>query len=224
MRGNPPPGTLTEWKRCEPCIKQVQLPPTRGKAGPMKRLTTSVTTILLLLMIPMLTSAQLPPTCFDHTMTMGDHQVRVAAWGLQGSRSLELYLVQLLSPRGMTAMTTGSLIGSLEQVWLTDLDQDDQLEVLILSRTSGGGSQAELIFLESDGFSFSRRPMPELSQMSDEGYRGGDVVIIQNQRILREFPVYRTGDADCCPTGGTMRMVYSFENDLILLQNSWLTP
>jgi len=40
---------------------------------------------------------------------------------------------------------------------------------------------------------------------------GHDSVYIEGSRLYRKFPVYKEGDANCCPSGGTKTIKYTLK-------------
>ena len=51
--------------------------------------------------------------------------------------------------------------------------------------------------------------LPGLTGADNEGYMGHDVFSMKDNRLVREFPVYKKGDADCCPKGGNRTVEYT---------------
>jgi hypothetical protein len=37
---------------------------------------------------------------------------------------------------------------------------------------------------------------------------GHDSIFIANKKLFRKFPIYKDGDEQCCPTGGTRTLNY----------------
>jgi hypothetical protein len=40
---------------------------------------------------------------------------------------------------------------------------------------------------------------------------GHDSIYFSNNRMYRKFPVYKEGDANCCPTGGDKTLSYQLK-------------
>jgi hypothetical protein len=50
--------------------------------------------------------------------------------------------------------------------------------------------------------------MPELSGKWAQGYMGHDQFAVVETTLMRRFPVYRPGDSNAKPTGGTKQISY----------------
>jgi hypothetical protein len=45
--------------------------------------------------------------------------------------------------------------------------------------------------------------------MQDAGYMGHDVFSIENNKLIRVFPIYKEDDTNQNPTGGIRKLVYT---------------
>jgi hypothetical protein len=50
--------------------------------------------------------------------------------------------------------------------------------------------------------------MPELSGKLAQGYMGHDQFAVVETTLMRRFPIYRPGDTNAKPTGGTRQISY----------------
>lgn len=66
-----------------------------------------------------------------------------------------------------------------------------------------------------DGSSLRRASLPDPADRS--GYRGGDRIKVEGRLIVRTVPVYRDGDPDGRPGGGSRILKYEFRNGAFLL-------
>jgi hypothetical protein len=48
-----------------------------------------------------------------------------------------------------------------------------------------------------------------LAGADSAGYKGHDKFSVKDNSLVREFPVYNKGDADCCPKGGKRTVEYT---------------
>lgn len=96
-----------------------------------------------------------------------------------------------------------------------DLTGDGVPELLVTSRTTGGIVSEALDVYMLDGTSLRRTIVPELDDKS--GYRGGDRFHFEERLIVRTIPVYRDGDLDAKPTGGTRSLKYDFRDGAFAL-------
>ncbi|OGU14569.1 MAG: hypothetical protein A2076_01770 [Geobacteraceae bacterium GWC2_53_11] len=91
-----------------------------------------------------------------------------------------------------------------------DLTGDGVPELLVTSRTTGGIVSEALDVYVVDGAGLRRVTVPELDDKS--GYRGGDRFHFEERLIVRTVPVYRDGDPDTRPAGGTRSLKYEFRD------------
>ncbi|HMQ47202.1 MAG TPA: hypothetical protein PKA00_06820 [Saprospiraceae bacterium] len=100
--------------------------------------------------------------------------------------------------------------GTLEDAFITDLDKDGFPEVYCIVRSREGLGEANIV-----GFASYRNrsygeiyvpPFPEGSPYM-KGYKGGDFYVLENKRILREFPIFQGGQ----DTGKKRRIIYELQ-------------
>lgn len=84
-----------------------------------------------------------------------------------------------------------------------DLDQNNSPEIYIYSCTYGSGSFGKVYGFQFFPNSFDAIHMVPLSPALAEGYMGHDMFKIDNENLIRKFPIYRAGDANVRATGGT---------------------
>ncbi len=95
----------------------------------------------------------------------------------------------------------------IEAVLLADLDRNGFDEIYIILRSAGSGSYGSLLGLASNrdqSLSLIHLPAPDV----DSGYMGHDTFQIEGQQLVRSFPVYKPGDSNLKPSGGTRKLVY----------------
>ncbi|WKK66703.1 hypothetical protein [Lutimonas zeaxanthinifaciens] len=116
-------------------------------------------------------------------------------------------------------------IDPIQNLLLHDLDNNGFDELYIITTSSGSGSYATIYgFASNKDLSLSPVYFPEiveddLSLGGDyQGYMGHDSIYFENRSLIRKFPVYKEGDANCCPTGGDKTLRYK----LIPGEASWI--
>ena len=100
----------------------------------------------------------------------------------------------------------------IKDVFITDLDTNGFDEIYIFTVSVGSGSYGRIIGIASNrDKSMSMINFPEIDKSDPifEGYMGHDDFTIQNQRLLRSFPIYREQDTNADPTGGVRRIAYT---------------
>jgi len=128
-------------------------------------------------------------------------------------------------PAGMSLSTIGILtrgfeyefsetfedLDPIEDVLVADLDGNGYDEIYVITRAAGSGSYGAVLgFASNKDKSLSMIDFPGAGEGEKpfEGYRGHDVFSIEGGRLVRTFPVYRDGDPNASPTGGTRRITY----------------
>ena len=103
-----------------------------------------------------------------------------------------------------------------------DLDQNDAPEIYIYACTYGSGSFGKVYGYQFFPNSFDKIHLIPLNSVLSEGYMGHDMYKIEDDYLVRKFPIYRAGDANAKATGGTRTIKYELkdvEERLILTPN-----
>ena len=97
--------------------------------------------------------------------------------------------------------------GSIEEVYFSDVDKDKMLELIVFTRSAGSGGYGNIDFykLVEDALMQEEFPLP-----IDDGYRGHDQISIKNGKLIRAYPIYKEGDSNATPSGGTLTLKYDF--------------
>ena len=124
------------------------------------------------------------------------------------------------SVRQLTIATSGTpraiapirqeILGSVSGVEVADLDANGLPEVYVFITSAGSGSygSVEGWALNKGRRSLSTIHMPELSGQAAQGYQGHDEFAVVELTLARRFPIYRPGDSNAKPTGGTRQISY----------------
>jgi hypothetical protein len=100
---------------------------------------------------------------------------------------------------------------SISDVFVADLDGNGFDEIYIITTSAGSGSYGTVLgFSSNKDISLSMINFPEIQKRDEnfEGYMGHDTFRIEDQKLVRIFPVYNEGDTNQNPTGGTRKLVY----------------
>lgn len=103
---------------------------------------------------------------------------------------------------------TGYMVVNAE---IGDLNIDSYPEVFVYLTSDGSGSYGKLIgYSVNNGKSVSQVYLPEISENSEvnKGYMGHDEMAIVENTFCQRFPVYKEGDSNAGPTGGTRQIQY----------------
>jgi hypothetical protein len=124
------------------------------------------------------------------------------------------------SVRQLTIATSGTpqaiapirqeILGSVSGVEVADLDANGLPEVYVFITSAGSGSygSVEGWALNKGQRSLSTIHMPELSGQAAQGYQGHDEFAVVELTLAHRFPIYRPGDSNAKPTGGTRQISY----------------
>jgi hypothetical protein len=108
---------------------------------------------------------------------------------------------------------------------IADLDADGAPEVYVYTHSAGSGTYGGLIAYavgEADSLSEIRLPPIEDDAEAARGYMGHDEFAIVENSMARRFPVYRGGDTNAAPSGGTRQIQYKLvagESGRVLRKN-----
>jgi hypothetical protein len=102
--------------------------------------------------------------------------------------------------------------------WIADLNGDNKPELAVASSSArdNGRGTCDVYWLE--GNLLRRASLPKNEEGA--GYRGQDSFRLAGSKIVRTFPVYRDGDPDNRPSGGTRSMQYAFQDGRLELSGN----
>lgn len=105
--------------------------------------------------------------------------------------------------------------GQVVNAEIEDMNPDGFPELLIYTVSAGSGSYGNVIgYSVNNGKSLSQIYFPDLSENKDAfaGYMGHDEFTIVETTLVRRFPIYKDGDTNNNPTGGTRQIQYKLKN------------
>ena len=100
----------------------------------------------------------------------------------------------------------------IHDVLIADLDGNGYDEFYIITVSAGSGSYGSVIgFASNRDKSLSMINFPEVQKNDPlfKGYMGHDSFTIEDQKLVRTFPIYREGDPNRKPTGGKQKIIYA---------------
>ena len=101
------------------------------------------------------------------------------------------------------------LLGSLSGSEVEDLNSDGRPELVLFVTSAGSGSYGSVLaWSASKGHTLLPITMPDLSGKLAQGYMGHDQFNVVETTLVRRFPIYRAGDTNAKPTGGTRQINY----------------
>ncbi|KAB1071093.1 hypothetical protein F6U93_01505 [Tamlana haliotis] len=105
--------------------------------------------------------------------------------------------------------------GEVINAEIEDLNSDGFPEILIYTISAGSGGYGDVIgYSANNGKSLSQIYFPEISENKEAGigYMGHDEFAIIETTLVRRFPIYKDGDTNNNPTGGTRQIEYKLKD------------
>jgi len=95
-----------------------------------------------------------------------------------------------------------------------DLNVDNSPEVYVYTQSAGSGSYGGLIaYAANNRKSLSEIYLPPVAENPEasKGFMGHDEFRVVENTLVQRFPVYKEGDTNAAPTGGTRQLQYKLE-------------
>ena len=133
----------------------------------------------------------------------------------KGSGSLRQLVIQ---PKGFEKTNKSvelEIDGKVTDAQIADLNADGFPELLIFTQSAGSGSHGSVVAFSANGVkSMSRVYFPPVSENTklNKGYMGHDTFLINESKLIQEFPIYKEDDSNSNPTGGIRRIQYKLVN------------
>jgi hypothetical protein len=148
------------------------------------------------------------PASFDKTFQLQGVTFRVTCPNASSMNDLTIV------PSGLTGddrPVTQVIDGIATGAEVADLDSDGSPELYVFVQSAGSGSYGSLVAWSANRRrSLSLISLPPVSENPEvsKGYMGHDAFAIVENRLVQRFPVYRPGDSNASPTGGTRQLHY----------------
>ena len=119
-----------------------------------------------------------------------------------------------INPSGLAidnSAMTKEVDGHVVLAEVADLNVDGSPEIYVYVQSAGSGSYASLVaYSANKKKSLSEIYLPPITDdpRAAKGYRGHDEFRVVESTLVRRFPVYREGDTNVKPTGGTRQIQY----------------
>jgi hypothetical protein len=123
-----------------------------------------------------------------------------------------------IQPEGLEIINRNIVLeidGQVINAEIEDLNSDGFPEILIYTMSAGSGSYGNVIaYSVNNGKSISQIYFPEISENKEAGigYMGHDEFAIIESGLARRFPIYKDGDTNNNPTGGTRQIQYKLKD------------
>jgi len=127
----------------------------------------------------------------------------------KGAGSVQQLVVKASEHGHAYPVVKQELLGSLTGSEVEDLNSDGRPELILFVTSAGSGSYGSVIaWSASQGHTLLPITMPDLSGKLAQGYMGHDQFAVVETTLMRRFPIYRPGDTNAKPTGGTRQISY----------------
>ena len=104
--------------------------------------------------------------------------------------------------------------GTVTGAEVADLDANGSPEIYVYVTSAGSGSYGSLVAYAANNLkSLSQIYLPpiEESPRAAAGYMGHDEFAVVEFSLVRRFPVYKAGDNNAAPSGGTRQLQYKLK-------------
>lgn len=155
--------------------------------------------------------ADSPPAPLDRTLTLQGVTFRVVSPNRGSINRLEI------TPSGLSVDNSPivrEIEGTVSGVEVADLNVDGLPEVYVYVTSAGSGSYGSLVAYSAN----RRKSLSEIymAPITDhptaaKGYMGHDDFAVVETTFVRRFPVYKAGDTNAAPTGGTRQLQYKLK-------------
>jgi hypothetical protein len=122
-----------------------------------------------------------------------------------------------IQPSGLkadNALIERQIEGTVTGAEVADLDVDGSPELYVYVTSAGSGSHGSLVaYAANKGKSLSEIYLPPMEEdkAAAQGYMGHDEFAVVESTLVRRFPVYKDGDTNVKPTGGTRQIQYKLK-------------
>lgn len=150
-------------------------------------------------------------------LTHGPWRAIIDASGEDGCslQTIHLALGTLERKLGEQTLTASDPVST---TWLRDLDDNKSPELILITTSAGSGSYTRLRLFTPGDNGLQAFELPPLPEPLTSEYRGHDYFLLHDDRIIREYPIYRDKDPNCCPSGGLRRQFYRFNGKALVLE------
>ena len=154
---------------------------------------------------------QAAPVAYETTLEYAGITFHVVATGEGSIGSVTI------TPSGLEADNspiTRETDGKVALAEVADLNVDNSPEVYVYTQSAGSGSYGGLIaYAANNRKSLSEIYLPPVAENPEasKGYMGHDEFRVIENTLVQRFPVYKDGDTNAAPTGGTRQLQYKLE-------------
>jgi hypothetical protein len=160
---------------------------------------------------PVQEPAQAAAVTYDETLEYAGISFHVVATGDGSIGSVTI------TPSGLEADNspiTRETDGRVVLAEVGDLNVDNSPEIYVYTQSAGSGSYGGLIaYAANNRKSLSEIYLPPVAENPEasKGFMGHDEFRVIENTLVQRFPVYKEGDTNAAPSGGTRQLQYKLE-------------
>jgi hypothetical protein len=150
-------------------------------------------------------------SAFDKTLSLQGVSFQVTS---PNAGSINTLRIQPSGLKADNALIERQIEGSVTNAEVADLNVDGSPELYVYVTSAGSGSYGSLVaYSANKGKSLSEIFLPPLEEDKNaaKGYMGHDEFAVVENTLVRRFPVYKDGDTNAKPTGGTRQIQYKLK-------------
>jgi hypothetical protein len=157
------------------------------------------------------TAATKTPTTFSKTLEMKGLTFEVTAADIEGGTLLTV------KPTGLSGgdePVQSDFSGKVLDAHIVDMDNDSWPEILVVYRMDGPSKQCNVVpYTVVNGVRLIEMYFPSILNDTyySNGYKGEDEISLVDKYLIQLFPVYKHGDKNGQPTGGTRQLQYELQ-------------
>lgn len=128
--------------------------------------------------------------------------------------SLNRLTIMPHGPGGKLAPISVEIDGTVSGAEIDDLDSNGDPEIYVYVNSAGSGSYGSLVaYAVNKDKSLSEIYLPQIAddKQHSKGYMGHDEFAVLEGTFVLRFPIYREGDSNAAPTGGTRQLQYKLK-------------
>jgi len=150
-----------------------------------------------------------PKEVFKKTLIFQNHQLEVTT---NASGAVREMVIKVSRNNQNLITIRQKTDGWIVNAETADLDHNNSPEIYIYACTYGSGSFGKVYGYQFFPNSFDAIHTQPLNAALSAGYMGHDSFMIENNVLIRKFPIYRPGDINAKATGGTRTINYKLED------------
>jgi hypothetical protein len=148
----------------------------------------------------------------SNVLRFKDHKYAIVSKGDGSGRSIVIAATDVKKDSLKADSTTiHDVKGTLQRTAIEDLDKDRNPEIYLFTAAAGTEAAGSVYGVTYINQKPVRIFSGDIENPDQQGYRGRDSFYIQQQQIVRTYPVYGATDIDSKPTGGKRTIKYTLK-------------